>query len=195
MVLAEGWYLMSAVELEKELPHIDDPSRDGPVGSAIPLSVEDALTYKRDGNLPDPFGRSLRLVLRTAETDPEAIARRRLDFEPDFHDAPTWRRPGSKPVNVIPLRARSQANDKKSEAWWDDPIMAELEAEWRERGTVGGVTVPGRYRSFVLKTVASLRVAGLDVTADSIADSIERWVPPADAVEIRSALRRANSAR
>ena len=181
---------MSAEELEKELGHLDDPSSTGPVGTAVPLSIEEALAYKKAGNLPDPFGRSLRLVLRTTDPDPEAISRRRTVFEPDYHEAPTWRRPGSKPVNVIPLRTRSSG--PQPESWWNEPAMSALEQEWQERGTVSGVVVPGEYRSFVLKTVASLRAAGRPVTPASISDSIARWVPPADARQIRAALMRAN---
>lgn len=185
-MLEEGWYLMSAGELEAELPYLNDPAIDGPVSGAIRLDRDAALASKVAGNVPDPEGRWLRLVLRAEGHDPEAIARRRVEFEPDYHEAPKWRRPGSKPINVIPLRSRT--GDRESQAWWEDPAMEALESEWQEHGTVAGVSVPGAYRSFVFKTVAALRAAGRPVSADSIADSIARWVSPEDAEKIRGAL-------
>ena len=182
---------MTAAEVEGELRSIDDPAVAGPVTGAVPLPQEDALAFKRAGNLPDDQGRTLRLVIRAEGTDPESIARRRVLFEPDYHDAPAWRRPGSKPVNVIPRPAGRSGGDGP-QAWWEDPAMEALETEWRERGTAGGVKVPGEYRSFVFKTVAALRAADREVTAATIADSIARWVPEPDAAEIRTALLEAN---
>lgn len=189
-MLQEGWYLMSPADVEAELPYVDDPSRDGPVSDAVRLGIEEALAYKHGGNLPDAQGRSLRLVLRAPDPDPESIAVRRVRFEPDYHEAPEWRREGSKPINVIPLRG---ATKRGAEAWWNDPTMSELEAEWQAHGTVGGVVVPGEYRSFVHKTVVALRASGREVSASSIADSISRWVPASDAEAIRAALLRANA--
>ena len=182
---------MSPEELEAELPRLDDPSVDGPVSAGLMLEMDEALAYRDAGNLPDAFGRTLRLVLRATGTDPEDIARRRVVFEPDYQEAPTWRRAGSKPVNVIPLH--SQKNAPSGEGWWEDPAMAALEAEWLESGSAAGVVVPGEYRSFVFKTVVALRSTGKRVTAAAIADSIARWVPPDAAEEIRTALLEANA--
>ena len=187
-MLEEGWYLLSPSEVERELPFIDDPSHES---QQVRLSSEEALAFRNAGNLPDSNGRWLRLVLRSDDPDPEAIARRRAFFEPDFHAAPTWRREGSKPVNVIPLRPKTLGVSDE-EAWWDDARMAAYEQEWREHGTVERIVVPGEYRSFVYKTVAALKAAGQEVTAESIADSVARWVPGEDADRIRAALLTAN---
>lgn len=181
---------MTAAEVEAELPHIDDPSIQGPVTDVPHLDRAEALEFKRAGNLPDAEGRTLRLVIRAESGEPEAVARRRVLFEPDYHEAPSWRKPGSKPINVIPLRPR--ATGAASGTWWEDPTMSELESEWQQHGTAAGVKVPGAYRSFVFKTVAALRASGVAVSADAIADSIARWVPPDDAAEIRAALLDAN---
>lgn len=48
--------------------------------------------------------------------------------------------------------------------------------------------VPASYRGFVYKTVVALKNAGAEITAAAIADSISRWVPPAEAERIRAAL-------
>ena len=54
--------------------------------------------------MPDEDGRSLRIVLHVRDAlDVRRLSERRLAFEPDFHEAPTWRREGSKPINVVPL--------------------------------------------------------------------------------------------
>ncbi len=184
-MLEEGWYLMSPAEVERVLLHPDRPPADGP--RKIP--IDDALAYRGAGNVPDDDGRWLRLVLRVVDHTPEAVTKRRLEFEPDFLDAPAWRRPGSKPVNVIPLIEKKRTGP---EAWWDDAAIAELESEWQEHGTMSGVKVPAEYRSFVHKTVAALNASGRDVTPESIADSIARWTEPADAARIRRALLDAN---
>jgi hypothetical protein len=129
----------------------------------------------------------LRLVLHTTDADVDRLAMRRLSFEPDFHDAPTWRRPGSKPVNVVPLRTRS-AQDTSEAPWWEQPDVRSLEEEWSSSGTVAGIPVPEEFRSFVFKTVVSLRSAGRDVTPDAIADSVARWIAPEEAERLRKAL-------
>ena len=190
MTLPEGWYLMSVVELEQELARV----RDGEVApSGAPhLSTEDALAFRAAGNVPDERGRSLRLVLhvRTAE-DVRNLSQRRLEYEPDFHDEPTWRREGSVPVNVVPLRLGeiSPAADRE---WWEEPEVARLESEWKETGTIAGITVPEGYRSFVYKTVLSLRAAGRPISVESISASVARWLSPEDAAALRAALRDAN---
>jgi hypothetical protein len=53
-------------------------------------------------------------------------------------------------------------------------------------------SIPGAYRGFVYKTVVSLRSAGRDVTVDSVADSVARWLEPARVAELRAALEDAN---
>jgi hypothetical protein len=90
-------------------------------------------------------------------------------------------------VNVVPLRSKNVvgAGDR---AWWDDPEVAQLEAEWARSGTVAGMRVSAEVRSFVYKTVLSLRSAGLEVTPRSVADSIARWMSPEQAEQIRQAL-------
>lgn len=187
-MLAEGWYLMNTSELERELARFREPESGHSASGAIPLTVEEALAIKRSGNIPDTQGRWLRLVLHVADVAAlDDLNERRLVFEPDAHDAPDWRRSGSKPVNVVPLRTP----DVKAAAprpWWDDPEIEKLEDEWREGGTVGGIRVPGEYRSFVFKTVLALQAAGEQVTAERIADSIQRWLPADDAARIRAAL-------
>ena len=187
-MLAEGWYLMNTSELEQELLRFRDPANELPASAAVPLSIEEALAFKRSGNLPDARGRWLRLVLHVSDAAAlDRLNERRLEFEPDLHQAPDWRRPGSKPVNIVPLRTPDvKAPDPG--AWWDDPEIGELENEWRSSGKVGDLRVPGEYRSFVFKTVLALRAAGEPVTAEKIADSIQRWLPAEDAARIRRAL-------
>ena len=73
--------------------------------------------------------------------------------------------------------------------------MAAMEREWQETGGVDGVRIPGRYRSFVYKTIALLREAEEEVTVDAIADSIERWVDPGQARRLRTLLSEANQSR
>ncbi len=190
--LREGWYLMSTSDLERELARWRDPSADRGPSNALRLSVEEALAYRNAGNLPDDDGRSLRLVLYVdGPEDLSALQRKRVLYEPDFHDAPRWRREGSKPVNVVPLRKPGVA-PSPPEAWWEERDLAALEEEWRTSGRVGGLVVPAEYRGFVYKTVLALKAVGREVTADSVADSIARWLPPFEADRIRAALRTAN---
>lgn len=151
----------------------------------VPLSIEEALTVRNGGNLPDDNERSLRLILFV---DDEPIEQKRLRFEPDFHRAPEWRREGSRPVNVVPLRAGAGRAGGDS-PWWELPRVKELEAEWRTTGTVAGIEVPADYRSFVFKTVIALQDAREPVTPDTIGDSIARWLSPEDARRIRESLK------
>ncbi|MBA2426533.1 MAG: hypothetical protein H0V60_05540 [Actinobacteria bacterium] len=198
--LAEGWYLMSTSDLELELRRRRSPDGLVPPSHALRLSVRDALDYRNAGNLPDELGRTLRLVMHVnGPKDLSALSRKRLLYEPDYHSAPEWRRAGSTHVNVVPLRTEAalQPNPHAPPAppalpWWEEPALAALETEWRERGTVAGLRVPGAYRSFVYKTVLTLRAASLPITPRSVADSIARWVPPGEADVIRSALIEAN---
>ena len=188
--LEDGWYLMSTPELERELARRRG-ANVAPSG-APKLSVEEALEIRNAGNLPDGDGRSLRLVLHVEdEKDLENLGLRRLEFEPDYHDAPDWRREGSVPVNVLPLR-RAGVEGPRQKGWWEEPDLGGLEQEWARSGSVAGLKVPGEYRSFVYKTVLALQSAGREVTVDSVAGSIARWLPPAEAEEIRTALRAAN---
>jgi hypothetical protein len=183
----EGWYLMSPHDLEIELKRWREPDVDAPDSDAQRLSTSAALAYREKGNLPDPLGRSLRLVIHVpADAGPGYVEKQRVRFEPDFHEAPEWKKEGSKPINVVPLRAgRARAS---RDAWWDDPDIAALEREWLERGTVAGMPVPGAYRGFVYKTVLALRAAGKEVTSRSVSDSVSRWLSPADAQALRAAL-------
>jgi hypothetical protein len=183
----EGWYLMSARDLEIELKRWREPALDAPESRAERLSTTAALAYREKGNLPDDLGRSLRLVIHIPpEGGPGYVEKQRVRFEPDFHEAPAWKREGSKPINVVPLRAgRARPS---GDAWWDDPDIAELEREWLERGTVAGMPVPGAYRSFVYKTVIALRAAGKEITPATVSDSVSRWLSPSDAQALRAAL-------
>lgn len=179
---------MSTADLEIELKRWRNPGEDVRPSGAEALSIETALAYRNAGNLPDEHGRSLRLVLHVNDAaELSYLQEKRLEFEPDFHDAPSWRREGSKPVNVVPLR-RSDVKGSGGRAWWDDPAVAELEKEWATDGTVAGMRVPADVRSFVYKTVLSLRSAGREVTPASVADSIARWMSPKEAEQIRQAL-------
>jgi hypothetical protein len=183
---------MSTADLEKELARRRDPSADVPPSNARPLSIDEAIAYRNAGNLPDELGRTLRLVLFARDLDEvRELGRKRARFEPDYHSAPAWRREGSAPVNVVPLRSPGVAGDPSP--WWESGDIADLEAEWEATGRVAGMAVPAQYRGFVFKTVASLREAGLEVSADSVADSISRWLSPEQAEEVRRALRRAAS--
>lgn len=187
-MLDEGWYLMSTKDLELELARRRKPDSAVPPSNAQRLSVEDALAYRNAGNLPDEKDRSLRLVLIIGRPDELTyLDSKRSLYEPDYHDAPAWRREGSRPVNVVPLRDPNVAPES-SGPWWDEPQLGALEREWREHGTVAGLPVPGEYRGFVYKTVLALRSAGREVTVDTVADSISRWVPPDEAARIRAAL-------
>ena len=179
---------MSPDDLELELKRWRQPELDVAPSAALPLPVDEALAYRNAGNLPDAQGRSLRLVLHVNDaSELTYLQQKRSRFEPDFHDAPSWRREGSRPVNVVPLR-RAEIEAKPGRAWWDDPEVSALEAEWEETGSVAGVSVPADYRSFVYKTVLSLRASGREITADSIADSIARWLGDEQAEQIRRAL-------
>lgn len=191
-MLEEGWYLMSDADLERELARVRSTGSDLPPSNALPLETEEALEYRNAGNLPDGKGRTLRLVLRIRDaSELRTLEVKRLLYEPDFLEAPEWRISGSKAVNVVPLR-RQGVGAPEGGAWWEQPEVAMLEDEWRRLGTVGGVQVPAAYRSFVFKTVLSLRAVGKAVTVSSIADSIQRWLPLEDALRIRTALEKAN---
>lgn len=190
-VLLEGWYLMSVEDLETELARFR--GEDRPPSNAQPLSIEEALDYRNNGNLPDESGRSLRLVLRVDDaSDLANLDRKRLAFEPDYLEAPSWRREGSKPVNVVPLRPPDLPGPSAT-PWVDDPEMSALEEEWSRSGAVDGVVIPAEFRSFIYKTIALLRSANREVTVDSISDSIARWLHPAQAERVRDALAEANS--
>lgn len=182
---------MTAGDLEIELKRWRNPDENVPVSGAEPLTTEAALAYRDAGNVPDESGRSLRLVLHVNDAaELSYLQQKRLEFEPDFHDAPSWRREGSKPVNVVPLR-RDDVRGGGGRAWWEDPDVAELERKWSETGTVAGMRVPADVRSFVYKTVLSLRAAGREVTPTTVADSIARWMSPTEADQIRRALEEA----
>lgn len=183
---------MSTAELERELRQIRE-SDYGESSSAIPLSVEQALAYRDAGNLPDEAGRTLRLVLHIdSNEDARRIDERRLAFEPDYLDAPRWRRRGSRPVNIVPLRAKRRSSQDVPDPWWTEPSLARLEAEWQATGRLGDLVVPGELRGFVFKTVLALRSAGRPVTPDSVADAVSRWLTEDDVRRIREALRQAN---
>lgn len=185
---------MSTADLEKELARRRDPSSHTPPSNALGLTVEAALAYRDSGNLPDELGRTLRLVLFARDLDEvRALGRKRLQFEPDYHSAPAWRREGSAPVNVVPLRSPGVAGDPSP--WWESDDVADLEAEWRETGLIAGLPVPGEYRGFVLKTVVSLRDAGIPVDAGSVGDSLARWLPPEQVRAITDAIRSAAEGR
>ena len=174
---------MSTPDLETELARLR--GEDRPPSRAVRLTQDEALAYRNSGNIPDVADRTLRLVLDAGRDDLDA--RRRL-FEPDFHAAPEWRRPGSAPVTVVPLPGR-MPRPVTDEAWWEDSELAPLENEWRETGTVAGLEVDPEFRGFVYKTVLSLRKAGDPVTAATVTDSIARLVSPSDAARIRAAVR------
>ena len=174
---------MSTAELEQAVAAWRRGDRDEEYGT--PLSIEAATARRNDGNMPDQYGRSLRLVLFV---DEEPLERKRLRWEPDYHDAPRWRREGSRPVNVVPLRD-PDAPVGDGRPWWEMPGVDDLEDEWRRSGSVAGIEVPAEYRSFVFKTVLALREAGREVTPDSIGDSVARWLSIEDARKIRASLK------
>lgn len=181
---------MSTADLEKELARHRAPDGTGPPSNAVPLSVEDALAYRDAGNLPDAYGRTLRLVLFARDLDEvRALGRKRLEYEPDYHSEPSWRRDGSAPVNVVPLRGPDVAGAPSP--WWESDDVAALEEEWRTTGRIAGLAVPAEYRGFVLKTVVGLRDAGIPVGADSVGASLSRWLGPKQAKEITEAIRAA----
>jgi hypothetical protein len=190
--LAEGWYLMSTADLEHELARWRAPEENGGLSSAQPLTTEQALAFRNAGNLPDELDRTLRLVLHVGDSrDLANLAERRLEFEPDYQNAPTWRREGSRPINVVPLR-RPRIAPVSDGPWWEDAELAALEHEFNERSTAGGLRVPGEYRGFVFKTILALRSQGRDVTPKTISDSIARWLPKEDAARIALELNELN---
>jgi hypothetical protein len=190
-LLDEGWYLMNTHELELEIAR--HRGEDVPPSSAIPLSISEALAYRNRGNTPDGAGRTLRLVLHIQNRDElKKLGLKRIRFEPDHHERPDWRRPGSVPVNVVPLRV-DELGPPHEGAWWEDPELSELENEWRVTGMVAGIKVSGARRGFIFKTVLSLRAAGLAITPESVANSVARWVPQTEAVALRNELIAANS--
>lgn len=189
-MIADGWYLMSTSDLETMLSSFRAGAEVLPDG-AVALTVAEALAFRDAGNLPDEDGRTLRLVLRVeGPKDLLELEARRRRFEPDHLDPPTWRVEGSRPVNVVPLRGKEVQG--RAEPWWEEAELGALERQWQAEGRVDGVAIPGEYRGFVFKTVLALRAAGREVSADSIAGSIERWVPDYAAAEIRAALRDVN---
>jgi hypothetical protein len=192
MSLQEGWYLMSTPELEHELARWRHPEADLRPSGARRLSVPDALAYRNAGNVPDAQGRTLRLVLTVDRRAgaPSLDARRQL-YEPDFHEVPTWRRSGSVPVNIVPLRL-PESPPAADRAWFEEPELAALEEEWRATGALAGLRVPAGLRGFVYKTVLSLRASGREVTVEAVASSLARWVRPEEARRIRRALQEAN---
>lgn len=188
-MLDEGWYLMSTADLERELARERNPNSDIAPSNALKLTIEQGLAFRDAGNIPDDEGRTLRLVLRIEGADELTnLDAKRLLYEPDFHERPGWRRPGSKPVNVVPLRA-PEFSAEPQEAWWDRPELKALEDEWRDFGTVAGMRVPGAYRGLVYKTVLSLQATGRKVTPDAVADSITRWLSPEETEQVRTALK------
>jgi hypothetical protein len=198
--MAEGWYLMSTRDLEIELAAERGEETDVQQSDAQPLTAAEALAFRNAGNIPDELNRTLRLVLRIDRPrDAGELRAKRLEYEPDYLEAPSWRGPGSAPVNVVPLAAtdtrRKRRAGESPATWWNDPQLARLEAEWESTGAVSGVAIPAAYRGFVYKTVLELRAAGRRVTVDAITDSITRWTRPGDAEEIRRALQEANADR
>jgi hypothetical protein len=187
----EGWYLMSTEMVERLLElrragsvHVVPPD-------ALHLTIQEALAYRDAGNLPDEHGRTLRLLLPARDRDEvRNLSTKRLHFEPDYHEAPAWRREGSKPVTVVPLR--EEVEPSGGGPWWEEPELAAMESEWNSGGMIDGLQIPADLRGFVYKTILSLRAARRDVTVQTVSDSLERWLLPAQAAEIRSALERAN---
>ncbi len=181
---------MSVSDLERELERWrGEPAAPS---QAERVTVEQALAYRDSGNVPDERGRSLRLVLEVNdESDLGALGVKRLAYEPDYHEAPRWRREGSVPVNVVPLRAQDVKGPAAS-SWWEQPDLARLESEWSATGTVAGLHVPAEYRSFVYKTVLGLRGAGREITVQTLLDSLARWMPADEMQPLERALRAAN---
>ena len=190
--LVDGWYLMSTADLERELTRRRAPDTNVEPSNARRLTVAQALEFRDAGNVPDELDRTLRLVLRIDDTQELAtIEERRLEFEPDYQDAPRWRRAESRPINVVPLR-RPGIDPATEGAWWENPELAELEREFAQGGSAAGVRVPGEYRGFIFKTVLSLRSQGREVNPRTISDSIARWLSPEDAARIARELNELN---
>ncbi|MGH2699242.1 MAG: hypothetical protein ACRDJL_08600 [Actinomycetota bacterium] len=190
--LSDGWYLMSTEELERELARWRAPERSAKESPAQRLTTAEALAFRNAGNLPDERDRTLRLILRIDDTeDLKRLDERRQEFEPDYHAAPRWRREGSRPINVVPLR-RPGVAPVADGAWWENPDLAELEREFDRRGTAAGIQIPGEYRGFIFKTILALRAQGLEVTPEAISDSIARWLPRDDAARIARRLNELN---
>ncbi|MBA2273472.1 MAG: hypothetical protein H0W21_06165, partial [Actinobacteria bacterium] len=167
--LHEGWYLMSTSDLERELKRWRSPDLGLPPTGELALTIPEALAYRNAGNLPDALGRTLRLVLRVSDAEElKSLPAKRLQYEPDYHDPPNWRRAGSAHVNVVPLRDPEVTGDPR--AWWVNPQLAALEAEWSQTGTVAGLRVPGEFRGFVYKTVLALKAVGRSVSPDTVSD-------------------------
>jgi hypothetical protein len=182
---------MSTEEIERLLRWWRTPTADPDAFPAARLTIEEALAYRDAGNVPDEHGRTLRLLLLARDRDEvRDLSIKRARYEPDYHDAPGWRREGSKPVNVVPLG--SERGPSEERPWWEEPELAALESEWAATGAVGGLRIPEAYRGFVYKTILSLRAAGRPVDVQSIADSVARWMAPEEVAEIRSALESAN---
>ncbi|CAN5753864.1 hypothetical protein BH20ACT23_BH20ACT23_19830 [soil metagenome] len=190
--LADGWYLMSRADLERELTRWREPETSFGPSNVRRLTVEQAMKFRDAGNLPDELDRTLRLILRVEDTQElAAIEKRRLEFEPDYQSAPRWRRAGSRPINVVPLRRPGIAPTSEG-AWWENADLAGLEREFDQKGTVAGVRVPGEYRGFIFKTVLSLRSQGREVNPTTISDSMARWLSPQDAARIARELNELN---
>lgn len=180
---------MNLADLQRELTRFR--TGEGPGGAHVEaLTIEEALAYRNAGNIPDERERTLRLVLHAeSEQALASLESKRLAFEPDYLDAPEWRRAGSKPVNVVPLRPPTVKGEGR--AWWEDPEMAAVEEEWQRTGEVEGLSIPGAYRGFVFKTILALKRSGKEVTPDSVAGGIARWLDESQVEEIRRALTRA----
>jgi len=190
--LRDGWYLMSTADLELELRRWRSPEELPPASGAEPLSIEQAIAFRDAGNIPDEHDRTLRLVLRIEDTkDLANLDARRISFEPDYHEAPRWRSEGSRPINVVPLRS-SDVRPVTTTAWWEEPALKALEQEFQTSGTAAGVRVPGEYRGFVFKTILSLQAQSREVSPRTIAESIARWMPEADARRVARSLAEAN---
>jgi hypothetical protein len=190
--LTEGWYLMSTSDLERELAHRRGTKAGAASSGALRLTVAEALAYRDAGNLPDEQGRTLRLLLFARDHDEvRNLPLQRTLYEPDYHDPPKWRRQGSKPVNVVPLRDEMVPSNEMP--WWEEPDVAALESEWLATGSIEGLRIPGDYRGFIYKTILSLRAQGREITATGVADSLARWLRPEDSARIRKALVEANA--
>ena len=190
-MLEEGWYLMTTEALERELAHWRSGGLEPGGDDVERLTSEEAIAFRSAGNVPDERGRSLRLVLRVAsEEDLRSLDSKRRHYEPDFHDPPVWRRPGSRPVNVVPLRDATVRGHPQP--WWDDERTGPLEKEWAATGQVAGLRVPADVRGFVLKTVLSLQDSGREATIDAVVGSLQRWLPQDDVAFIRDRLIEAN---